>query len=118
MDIAITTTGNDLVLESLFRWLRETDEVARAANLEMSQSANIGRMGALEIINVTLTNTIAFSAVVMSYAAWRKAHGEMAEVTFDINGVSVTVNNASPDTVQRLLALAEQRATGEAVRSD
>jgi hypothetical protein len=110
MRVDITAEGGGLTLHSLYHWLREDDDVVRVAELSAGSTANTGRMGTLDVVNVVLANAVGFSTLVMGYVSWRAARAETADVTFTIDGLSVTVRNASAETVQRLLALVERSA--------
>jgi hypothetical protein len=109
MDIAVATNDDGLALESFYHWLTEDEDISRTTHVTAASTPATGRMGALDIVNVTLTQVASFAGLVKAYANWRRARGASAELTFTVNGVSVTVRDASPATVERLLALAEAR---------
>jgi hypothetical protein len=107
VDIAFTANNDEPVLESFYQWLAEDDDVARTADVTMRSTPGTGQMGAFDIVNVTLTHVAGFASLLMAYANWRRARAETAEVNVTVNGVSITVKDASPETVERILAFAE-----------
>ena len=109
VNVAVVANDDGLALESFCQWLAEDQDVSRTARVTAASTPATGRMGALDIVNVTLTQVASFAGLVMAYASWRRARGATAELTFTVNGVSITVRDASPATVERLLALAEER---------
>lgn len=108
MDVVITAGDDTTTLHSLYEWLSEDEDVVRTADLAMGSTPDTGQMGALDILNVVLPNAIAFGTLVSTYAMWRKGRQETADITISIDGASISVRNASPETLQRILALAER----------
>jgi hypothetical protein len=94
----------------LYRWLTEDPDVRRDTSLSLSGEQRPGEMsGALEVINVVLSNTIAFSSLVVAIAAWRESRRGAPPVEIERDGVRVTVHDGSPETVRRVVeALSEE----------
>jgi hypothetical protein len=110
MDVVITAGDDTTALHSLYEWLSEDSDMVRAADVAMGSTPGTGQMGALDILNVALPNMVALGTLVSTYAMWRKGRQETADITISINGGSISVRNASPETLGRILALAEMPA--------
>lgn len=54
---------------ALYRWLAEDGEVRRDTTLSLA-GGGWGDMGGVEVINVVVSNTIAFSGLVVAIASW------------------------------------------------
>ena len=106
MDVVITAGDDTTALHSLYEWLSEDQDLARTADLAMGSTPGTGQMGALDILNVALPNMVALGTLVSTYAMWRKGRQETADITISINGGSISVRNASPETLQRIMDLA------------
>lgn len=59
--------------------------------------------GALEIVNVVIANGIALGSLVTAVAAWRGSRSRPPQVRLERNGVVVTLQDASPEEVERIL---------------
>jgi Effector Associated Constant Component 1 len=90
---------------SLYRWLVADRELRGLAEVAvMSAHSRQGDMGgALEVVNVVLSNTIALSSLLVAVAAWRGSRTRPAEVRLERDGVTVTVRDASPEMVEQIL---------------
>jgi membrane-associated two-gene conflict system component 1 (EACC1) len=106
---------HDPELVSLYEWLAGDEAFA-----EVSMGASGERPDAqspLDLINVILSNTTAIMSLVVAYASWRRsgiAERPDAAVTFKAGGVEVTVRDADPETIDRLIAALEQAALDHA----
>lgn len=60
---------------------------------------------ALEVVNVVLANSIALGSLVTAVVAWRGSRARAPQVRLERNGVVVTVQDSSPETVERILAM-------------
>lgn len=108
MDVVITAGDDTTALHSLYEWLSEDQDMVQAADLAMGSTPGTGQMGALDVLNVALPNLVALGTLASTYAMWRKGRQETAEITISIKGGSITVRNASPETLQRIRDLGEQ----------
>jgi ABC-type uncharacterized transport system YnjBCD permease subunit len=99
--IAVTVPDADDAepVQSFYGWI--TDDAELSIDVERSSSSP-GYMGALDIINVTLTHLVAISNLAMVYAAWRRSRPEVPAVVFQVGAITVTASDASPETLDRL----------------
>ncbi|NED58346.1 hypothetical protein G3I24_46570, partial [Micromonospora aurantiaca] len=92
---------------SLYRWLAQDPDVRRDAEVTIVPApARPGDMGgSLEVVNVVLSNAIAFSSLVVAVAAWigsrRSSAGPVVRIERD--GVAVTISADSPEAVREVL---------------
>ncbi|GAA1035940.1 hypothetical protein GCM10009557_45280 [Virgisporangium ochraceum] len=101
IDVSIPDTDDAEPVQSFFGWITADTELAGSIDVTRSSSAP-GHMGALDIINVTLTHLVAISNLAMVYAAWRRSRPEVPTVVFRVGAVTVTASDASPETLDRL----------------
>lgn len=95
---------------ALYRWLAEDSDVRRDTTLSLA-GGEPGDMGGLEVINVVLSNTIAFSSLVVAIASWWGSRKSAPAVEIESGGVRVIVNDDSPETVRRVIeALSADRS--------
>ncbi|HEY3477939.1 MAG TPA: hypothetical protein VGL02_03485 [Streptomyces sp.] len=100
-------------LRDFYRWLRDDEDGPERVTLAHRTGEATGAMGALEIIEVVLTQSAAAANLAMQYASWRRARGAGGGGTATgpgftfrrADGLSVTVEGGSDDDVRRLLAL-------------
>jgi hypothetical protein len=93
-------------LTSLYRWLRDDPDVRRDAKLTaVSTPAQRGDMGgALELVNVVLSNSIALSSLVVAVASWIGSRRTSSPVVrLEYNGVTVTIDTDSPEAIEAVL---------------
>ncbi|MEV8340989.1 effector-associated constant component EACC1 [Streptomyces niveus] len=60
---------------------------------------------ALEVVDVVLANSIALGSPATAVVAWRGSRVRPPQVRLERNGVVVTVQDSSPETVERILAM-------------
>ncbi|MFF5551546.1 effector-associated constant component EACC1 [Streptomyces olivaceoviridis] len=103
--IVVESEDGDGSLTSLYRWLAEDPEVTRDASvLPVATPPGAGEMGgAFEVINAVLTHAIALGGLAVSCAAWRASRTHAPVIRIERDGVTVTVENDSPDTVRRVI---------------
>ncbi|MFI6288342.1 hypothetical protein ACIBCM_26950 [Streptomyces sp. NPDC051018] len=95
----------------LYRWLRSDSNLRRTADVALQTRGVPGAMGALEVINIVLTQGIAALNLAVAYAAWRVARPTTPAVTIEFPGGSITVRDGGEETVRRLVeALREDQA--------
>ncbi|MFG2176411.1 hypothetical protein ACGFMO_34485 [Streptomyces niveus] len=92
---------------SLHRWLVAEPELRGQARVAgKAGEVGEGHMGdALEVVNVVLANSIALGSLVTAVVAWRGSRARAPQVRLERNGVVVTVQDSSPETVERILAM-------------
>jgi Effector Associated Constant Component 1 len=98
---------------SLFRWLTLDPQVRQEATVSLRPAPPAdGEMGgALEVINVVLSNSIAVGGLLVAVSSWRKSRPRPPKATLERNGVRIVLEDASPETVRRVVdALAEPPA--------
>ncbi|GAA1172890.1 hypothetical protein F4556_002083 [Kitasatospora gansuensis] len=91
---------------SLYRWLVAESELRGGAEVALRGGGMTpGQMGegALEIVNVVIANGIALGSLVTAVAAWRGSRSRPPQVRLERNGVVVTLQDASPEEVERIL---------------
>ena len=77
--------------DALFHWLRADAELARCAVIE-SGPAHPGQMGALEIINVVLSQATALSGLAVAVSTWRRTRPTSPAVTITrTDGQTLTI---------------------------
>lgn len=103
--ISLGDTSDDGALTSLFRWLAQDPDVRRDAKvtIEFSQGQPGEMGGALDVLNVVLSNSIALGSLVVAVASWLGSRASGTVVHLERNGVKVTVNDDSPEAVRRVL---------------
>lgn len=108
-------------LTSLYRWLAQDPDVAQQADVSLgSERAAPGDMsGAFDVINAVVANGIALGSLAVACASWRAARPSAPAVRIERNGVTVTVEDASPETVRRIVdALGEPQAPAGGAGTD
>lgn len=106
MSLEISIADDDgRVLTSLRRWLNQDPDVLRAC--EVTVPPNPGRPGdqggAIDVINVVMTQGIGLANFALAYATWRRARPDAPVVKLERGGVTLTVTDGSPETVQRII---------------
>lgn len=107
MQVRIGTVEQDLepALIDLYRWLLRDPDVQRHTTIQWGPaSPRSGTMGALDVINLVVGQGLTALNLALSYAAWRGARPAAPSVTFSVDGVSLTVHDASEETVRRIVA--------------
>lgn len=107
MDVRISVggTSGDGALTSLFRWLAQDPDVRRDAEVAIGSSAGRpGDMGgALEVLNIVLSNSIALGSLIVAVGSWLGSRAKGTAVHIERNGVQVTIHDDSPETLRRVL---------------
>ncbi|MFR9794321.1 effector-associated constant component EACC1 [Streptomyces sp. MS06] len=91
---------------SLLRWLHADPDLRGAARVGASAPRpGSGEMGgALDTVNVVLSNALAFGSLVTAVAAWRTSRPRPPRVRIERDGVAVTLQEGSPQDIARILA--------------
>jgi len=99
----------DDALLPLYRWLGEDPDVQRDTTLSLSGEQRPDEMSdTLDVINVVLSNTIAFSSLVTAIVAWLGTQRDAPPVQIERDGVRVTINDDSPETIRRVIEALSQ----------
>ena len=90
---------------SLYRWLTLDPEVRRDATVRrVPAPAKAGDMGGtLDVINVVLGNGIAIGSLLVAVAAWRESRPRPPVTRIERDGISIVIEDASPETVRRVV---------------
>ncbi|MFL4905086.1 effector-associated constant component EACC1 [Streptomyces sp. MMS24-I2-30] len=92
---------------SLQRWLAADPELRGEVTFApTSGAAAPGTMGgaSLDVINVVVSNSLALGSLLVALAGWRSSRPRPPQITLERDGVVVTVHDASPETVEQVLA--------------
>ncbi|MFF4602340.1 hypothetical protein ACFY12_06210 [Streptomyces sp. NPDC001339] len=90
---------------SLYRWLVADPELSGRAEVSAGTApTRQGDMGgALEVVNVVFGDVIALGNLLVAVATWRGSRPRPPHVRIERDGVSITVQDGSPETVERIL---------------
>jgi hypothetical protein len=96
---------DDQTAGSLYRWLALDPQVRQDATVSLTATPpGAGEMGgALEVINVVLSNGIAVGGLLIAVSSWRRSRPRPPTIRLVRDGVSVTIEDASPETVRRVV---------------
>ncbi|MGW2286988.1 effector-associated constant component EACC1 [Streptomyces phaeochromogenes] len=103
IQIAGATEEDRDTVADLYRWMRQDQDLRQQAQVRLTASSEpAGSMGAMEIIDLILSQGFSALSLTLSYAAWRHARPSAPAVTFIVVGNTVTAADASEETIQRL----------------
>ncbi|MFG1955948.1 hypothetical protein [Micromonospora sp. NPDC048830] len=90
---------------SLYRWLMLDPEVRRDATVTLTPAPpKAGEMGgALDVINVVLSNGIAIGSLLVAVSSWRESRPRPPVTRIERDGISIAIEDASPETVRRVV---------------
>jgi len=100
IDVSIPGADAEPV-QSFYGWIQDDPDLSDLVDAGRS-SSKPGYMGALDVINMSLTHLVAISNLAMVYAAWRRSRPEVPAVVFTVGEVTITAHDASPETLDRL----------------
>ncbi|MFD0689991.1 effector-associated constant component EACC1 [Actinomadura fibrosa] len=104
--ILISTDGTAEELRSFREWLRDEPDVRRHAivTLDASEPAEPGEMGgALDVVKLVIDTDFQLLNLGLAYLSWRSSRPRPAAVTIERDGVKITLDEADPEAVARLL---------------
>jgi hypothetical protein len=103
-------------LQSLHDWIRHDPAIARQAEIILCSSGREPeRQGALDVIDVVLSNATALAALAVSYASWRQARRPGSRTTFSSGPHQVSVRDGDTEPARRIVeALPVEAAPVEA----
>jgi hypothetical protein len=90
---------------ALYRWLLADPELRGLAEVTAAPTRQEpGHMGgAMEAVDVVVSNLIGLSSLLVGIAAWRGARSRSPRVRIEHDGTAVTLEDASPESVERIL---------------
>jgi hypothetical protein len=106
IEVSIRVDGQDgQPAASLYRWLALDPQVRQETTMSITATPpGAGEMGgALEVINVILSNSIAVGGLLVAVSSWRKSRPRPPTTRIERDGFSITIEDASPETVRRVL---------------
>jgi hypothetical protein len=93
-------------LQRLHSWLISDRQVKRVARVSLSSSDD-GTLGALDVIDVVLSNAIALGSLAVSVAAWREAVRARSATVFRSDAGEATMIGAGPAAVDEIAAITD-----------
>ncbi|WUH19552.1 hypothetical protein OG370_19130 [Streptomyces sp. NBC_00448] len=108
IQITVDAQGDDAAALDLYYWLRRDRELRRHVEVELARpSEGSGRMSAGEIINMLVSDGIAAAGLLVNIVgAWQSARpSPPGAVTFERDGMTVTVHDGSDDSLRRVVGL-------------
>ncbi|MFF0159804.1 hypothetical protein ACFYRY_20045 [Streptomyces sp. NPDC005263] len=110
VQIKVVEDDGNTTLTDLYRWFRQDDDLRRHAEVRLRPPRQTGGfMGALEVIDLVLSQGFAAANLALAYAAWRAGRPAAPPVTITIDGVSVTVRDGSEESVRQIVELLRSR---------
>jgi hypothetical protein len=107
MEIQLSVPGDGVALLHLHDWLRRDDRTRRlTSRLASGADTPGGAMGTLDVVNVILSNSIAFTSLAVTLANWRTARRSTlsgTEVRVTSGGTTMTIPNASAEQIEQIL---------------
>jgi Effector Associated Constant Component 1 len=96
-------------LRSFCDWLRLEPDVSRHARISLtSAEPRPGEMGAaLEAIQLVTDGSFQTLSLALAYASWRGTRPGRSKVTIERRGSTVTLEDADPDTVNKIIRALE-----------
>ncbi|MFI1399016.1 hypothetical protein [Streptomyces sp. NPDC020681] len=119
MEIQLSVPGDSAAVIHLHDWLRR-DERTRGLGPRLHRpatppGASGGPMGGLELVNVILSNSIAFTSLAVTLASWRTARRSApsaTEVRVTSGTTTVTITDASAEQIEQILRSLTAPGTG------
>ncbi|MFD8951977.1 hypothetical protein ACFV0B_24325 [Streptomyces xanthophaeus] len=108
-DIAPAVTEGEL--RSLCQWLRDDSRVRRHAEIALGgPEPDPGSMGSpLEYVQLALDTGFDIASLAVAWFTWRATRPRQPAVTFEHEGVTVTLSGEDPETAARLLEALTRR---------
>ncbi|MCO6004482.1 hypothetical protein NE236_05760 [Actinoallomurus purpureus] len=97
-------------LRSFYEWLGEEPDVRRHATISLEPGKPTeGEMGsALEIVKLVIDTNFQILNFGLAYVAWRTTRKKPAALTVERDGTKITLDDADPETVARILQALEE----------
>lgn len=93
---------------SLYRWLAQDGEIKRQASISLGDPEPGEMGGALEIVNIILSNSLALSNLVVAIAAWRATRRSTTKVVIEQGTHRVVIEGDSPEAVERAITALQE----------
>ncbi|MDX2814839.1 hypothetical protein PV410_20110 [Streptomyces sp. PA03-5A] len=114
MDLIVTTQARDAEdeLRSFHTWLLDDSYVRRNAKVALQgRGPAVGRIGGvgvgvggtLEGIRIALDSGFRLANLALAWLAWRAARSSAPDMTFEHDGVTVTLSGQDVETATRVL---------------
>ncbi|MEU1401456.1 hypothetical protein ABZ471_03670 [Streptomyces sp. NPDC005728] len=105
MEITITCGEGSADASSLHRWLMAERTLRGHAVVSVRPAVQEqGQMGgALDVVNVVLSNGIALGSLITAVLTWRSSRPRPPRLTLERDGSLVTLYDGSPELVERIL---------------
>ncbi|MFI8100838.1 hypothetical protein [Streptomyces sp. NPDC086023] len=112
MRISIDNHGDDQSdgasedeLRSLHQWLLDNPEIRRQAGIELGgEPGPAGSMGGpLEYVQLVMDSGFGLANLALAVVTWRSTRPRPPAVTFERDGVTVTLTGEDPEAAARLL---------------
>jgi hypothetical protein len=104
MFVSISSEKDPYELTQLYHWLRQDAQLVREAEIGMASPGGTGQMGVFDVVTVVLTQFTGLASLAVAFAGWRQSRRQVCELTVRRGDVVVTINDQSPEEVQRLIA--------------
>ncbi len=103
--IRVGRGANEQSIASFYEWLQEDVDIRRHAQLRaVDRSSKPGEMSlGFDVIELIITSGFSAANLALAYATWRESSSTTGEVVFEKDGASVTVRDASPETVASIV---------------
>jgi hypothetical protein len=99
IQLGVQETGSAWLV-ALYRWLENDRHLARAKLELVAREVPNGLGGPFEIINTLISDGVGLAGLAISYAGWRRANRAAPAVTFEREGVKITVADASEESLR------------------
>jgi Effector Associated Constant Component 1 len=114
--------GDPSAVNSLFRWLQRDRALRRGSSVSLSAQGPPGEMGALEAVNVIVTQGTALANLALAFAAWRDSRAKPVPISVTVNAQTIILGAEDPDDMEReirsLLATEAANDEGGAAGAD
>jgi hypothetical protein len=117
VQVGLDGDSDPAAVSSLYRWLVRDPEMKQHAEVSLASGGAAGDMGALDVINIALTQAISLLSLAVAYAAWRDSRSKAPPITITIEGgASATLGRDSEENARlKLAALLEMPSSGRHV---
>ncbi len=101
-------------LASLYRWLERDDRLVGQVKMALVPKLEPDAQGGIfDVINILINDGVGLGGLALSYSTWRQAHRSRATVSFERDGVTIQVADASAETVRRIAEALSDRTVGD-----
>jgi hypothetical protein len=111
VQLTIAAENDVLATGSLFSWLRKSPLEDDGSTLELRVGGDGSAMGTLDTINILVSNSVSLASLLLAYTAWRQSRRAAPTITFTVDSITVTAEDATPATVERITRVLEAALT-------